>query len=67
MPAPRFAAVLALAALPAAAQDGASYTPPDALTDPEVLAVHDRILTIDTHVDIGLGHGSERLDLGRFN
>ena len=32
-----------------------------------MLAVHDRILTIDTHVDIGLGHGSERLDPGRFN
>ena len=67
MPAPRFAAVLALAALPAAAQDGASYTPPDALTDPELLALHDRLLTLDTHVDIGLGHGSERLDPGRFN
>ena len=67
MLAPRLAAVLALAAPPAVAQEGASYTPPDALTDPAVLAVHDRLLTIDTHVDIGLGHGSEALDPGRFN
>ena len=61
------ALALALAAPPAAAQDDASYTPPDALTDPELLALHDRLLTLDTHVDIGLGHGSETLDPGRFN
>lgn len=53
------ALALALAAAPAAAQE--------ALTDPEVLALHDRLLTLDTHVDIGSGYGTDRLDPGVLN
>lgn len=57
---------LALGTLsPAAlAQD---YTDPDALTRPKVLATHDAFLTIDTHVDIGSGHGTRDLDPGGMN
>lgn len=38
-----------------------------ALTDAEVMAVHDRLLTIDSHVDIGTGYGTARLDPGVLN
>lgn len=37
------------------------------LTDTEALAIHDRILTLDTHVDIGAGYGTPALDPGVFN
>ena len=49
---------------PAAVED---YAAPDSLTDPEVLALHDEVLTIDTHVDIGARHGTLALDPGTFN
>lgn len=38
-----------------------------ALTDAEVMAVHDRLLTVDTHVDIGTGYGTATLDPGVIN
>ena len=53
-----------LATLPASAQDAPAYAPPDALTDPAVLAVHDRLLTLDTHIDIGTESGTLDLDPG---
>ncbi|MEM1360638.1 MAG: dipeptidase [Pseudomonadota bacterium] len=37
------------------------------MTDPEVLALHDELLTIDSHIDIGPGFGTERLDPGVLN
>ena len=55
------AGLAALAPVAAMAQD---YVPPDALTDPAVLAVHDPILTLDTHIDIGAGYGTLDLDPG---
>ncbi|XWN30470.1 MAG: dipeptidase [Devosia sp.] len=39
----------------------------DALSDPGILAVHDRLLTIDSHIDIGTGYGTSRLDPGVIN
>ena len=57
---------LALVAPSAAAWD--ALTPrPTRLTEPELLAVHDRLPTPGAHVDIGLGHGTETLDPGRFD
>lgn len=53
------ASILSLAAGPAFSQAS--------LTDTEVLAIHDRLLTIDTHVDIGAGYGTAALDPGVFN
>lgn len=38
-----------------------------ALSDPEVLELHDRLLTIDTHIDIGPGYGTALLDPGVIN
>lgn len=38
-----------------------------ALVDAEVMAVHDRLLTLDTHVDIGTGYGTAVLDPGVHN
>jgi membrane dipeptidase len=38
-----------------------------ALTDAEVMAVHDRLLTLDTHIDIGTGYGTAALDPGVIN
>ena len=43
------------------------YVEPDALISPEVLDVHDALLTLDTHVDIGAGFGTRRLDPGVNN
>lgn len=37
------------------------------LTDTEAMAIHDRVLTLDTHVDIGAGYGTAALDPGVFN
>lgn len=44
-----------------------SATAQEALGDPEVMALHDRLLTIDTHIDTGFGHGTLRLDPGVLN
>ena len=33
-----------------------------ALSDPETMELHDRLLTIDSHTDIGPGFGTEKLD-----
>jgi membrane dipeptidase len=48
--------VLSLAASPA--------LPQAALTEADTMAIHDRLLTIDTHVDIGTGYGTAVLDPG---
>jgi membrane dipeptidase len=53
------ALILAVVAGPAFAQVS--------LTDAEVLAIHDRLLTLDTHVDIGAGYGTAALDPGVLN
>ncbi|MCR9086247.1 MAG: dipeptidase [Rhodobacteraceae bacterium] len=53
------ASVLALIAGPAISQT--------ALSDADVMAIHDRLLTIDSHVDIGSGYGTKRLDPGVIN
>ena len=45
---------------------GPSCTPVS-LTDTEGLAIHDRLLTLDTHVDIGAGYGTAALDPGVLN
>jgi membrane dipeptidase len=37
------------------------------LSDAKTLAIHDRLLTIDTHVDIGAGYGTAKLDPGIIN
>ncbi len=39
----------------------------DALSDADALALHDRQLTIDSHIDIGTGYGTSRLDPGVLN
>ncbi|MEM8936698.1 MAG: membrane dipeptidase [Pseudomonadota bacterium] len=51
--------VLSLGAAPAIAQS--------ALSDPDVMELHDRLLTIDTHIDIGPGYGTNALDPGVLN
>ena len=38
-----------------------------ALTDADVMAIHDRLLTIDSHVDIGTRYGTALLDPGVIN
>ena len=38
-----------------------------ALTNADVMAIHDRLLTIDSHVDIGTGYGTALLDPGVIN
>ena len=43
------------------------YSDPDALTRPQVLELHDSLLSLDTHVDIGPGHGTRDLDPGGLN
>ena len=53
------ASMLSLAAGSAFAQD--------VLTDAETMALHDRLLTLDTHVDIGSGYGTTVLDPGVVN
>ena len=50
------ASIFSLAAGPAFTQA--------ALTDADAMAVHDRLLTIDSHVDIGTGYGTAMLDPG---
>ena len=37
------------------------------LTDPEVMSVHDDLLTLDTHIDIGPGYGTPALDPSVLN
>ncbi len=37
------------------------------LTDAEALALHERLLTIDTHIDIGTGYATPALDPGVVN
>ena len=54
-----------LLAAPAWAQN--EWSDPDALTDPGVLAVHDPILTLDTHIDISTSSGTIDLDPGTIN
>jgi len=39
---------------------------PVAVSEAQAWALHSRILTLDTHVDIGDGFATERLDPGRF-
>ncbi|MEM6464510.1 MAG: dipeptidase [Pseudomonadota bacterium] len=39
----------------------------EALSDPRVMAIHDGLLTIDSHIDIGTGYGTARLDPGVLN
>ena len=53
------ASILSLAAGSASAQD--------VLADAEVMALHDGLLTLDTHVDIGSGYGTTTLDPGVVN
>ena len=60
-------AIIAAAAVHAAGAAAQGYEPPDALLDPEVLAVHDPILTLDTHIDIGADYGTTDLDPGVIN
>ena len=60
-------ASLALLAQLAGLAHAQEYTDPDALLKPDVLTVHDQFLTIDTHVDIGAGHGTRDLDPGGMN
>jgi membrane dipeptidase len=50
------ASLFAVAAGPALAQA--------ALSDADALAIHDRLLTLDSHVDIGAGYGTAALDPG---
>lgn len=38
-----------------------------ALSDAQVLSFHDQLITIDTHIDIGLGYGTAALDPGVLN
>lgn len=52
-------AALSYSANPAIAQT--------ALTDIDVMAIHDRLLTLDTHVDIGAKYGTAALDPGVIN
>jgi membrane dipeptidase len=53
------ASIFSLTAGPAFAQA--------ALTDADVMAIHDRLLTIDSHVDIGTRYGTALLDPGVIN
>lgn len=53
------ASILAFAAGPAFTQT--------ALTDADGMAIHDRLLTIDSHVDLGPGYGTALLDPGVIN
>ena len=53
------ASIFSLTAGPAFAQA--------ALTDADVMAIHDRLLTIDSHVDIGSRYGTALLDPGVIN
>ena len=39
----------------------------ESLTDPNVMSVHDDILTLDTHIDIGAGYGTPALDPAVLN
>lgn len=56
-----------LLALPFLIVSSAASLGQDALSDPDLLAIHDRLLTIDSHVDIGSGYGTSRLDPGVIN
>jgi membrane dipeptidase len=53
------ASIFSLAAGPALTQT--------ALTNADAMAIHDRLLTIDSHVDIGTGYGTDLLDPGVIN
>ena len=53
------AALAALISGPALAQD-------TAVSENEARAIHDRLLTIDTHIDIGGNYATRKLDPGRF-
>jgi membrane dipeptidase len=50
-------------ALPAASET--ARTPRD-VAEADARALHARVLTLDTHVDIGRGYATEQLDPGRF-
>ncbi|KKO43875.1 dipeptidase [Arsukibacterium ikkense] len=39
---------------------------PQQVSEQEAWALHSRVLTLDTHVDIGRGYATEQLDPGRF-
>ena len=52
------AALLSTAAMPAAAQD---------MSEAEMREIHDRVFTLDTHVDIGTGYATPALDPGQMN
>jgi membrane dipeptidase len=56
-----------MAALLAAAVCAAPATAQEALSDAAVMALHDRLFTIDSHVDIGAGYGTARLDPSVLN
>jgi hypothetical protein len=53
------ASILSFAGGPAFAQA--------ALTNADVMAIHDRLLTIDSHVDIATGYGTASLDPGAIS
>ncbi|MCK9489334.1 MAG: dipeptidase [Xanthomonadales bacterium] len=60
----RFLSTLALATLIAA--PALAERSPREVSEADARAVHARTLTIDTHVDIGRGYASQRLDPGGF-
>lgn len=57
--------VLACATLAFGANAFAERAPRE-VAETEAKAVHARVLTLDTHVDIGRGYATEQLDPGRF-
>lgn len=61
---PRLLACTAL--LLAATSAAAAERSPREVSETEAKALHARVLTLDTHVDIGRGYATETLDPGRF-
>lgn len=61
---PRLLACTAL--LLAATSATAAERSPREVSEAEAKALHARVLTLDTHVDIGRGYATETLDPGRF-
>jgi membrane dipeptidase len=55
--------LLAGLALPFASEAGRA---PREVSETEARALHGRVLTLDTHVDIGRGYATDQLDPGRF-
>ncbi|WP_395793022.1 dipeptidase [Aquimonas sp.] len=61
-----FYRLLACTALLLAAASAAAERSPREVGEAEAKALHARVLTLDTHVDIGRGYATENLDPGRF-